>query len=73
MTVEVYSKPECQPCRLTKKVLDDEGIAYEDRDALEYREYLEGLGHLSAPVVVVGDDHWAGFKPDRLRGLRMVA
>ena len=27
------------------------------------------LGHLSAPVVVAGGDHWAGFRPDRIAAL----
>jgi len=24
------------------------------------------LGYLQAPVVVAGDDHWSGFRPDRI-------
>jgi glutaredoxin-like protein NrdH len=27
------------------------------------------LGYLQAPVVVVGNDHWSGFRPDRIRAL----
>lgn len=27
------------------------------------------LGYLQAPVVVAGDDHWAGFRPDRIKNL----
>jgi glutaredoxin-like protein NrdH len=31
------------------------------------------LGYSAAPVVVVGDEHWSGFRPDRLRGLVTAA
>jgi len=24
------------------------------------------LGHRQLPVVVAGDEHWSGFRPDRL-------
>ena len=28
------------------------------------------LGYLQAPVVVAGNDHWSGFRPDRIKALR---
>jgi glutaredoxin-like protein NrdH len=27
------------------------------------------LGYLQAPVVVAGNDHWSGFRPDRIKVL----
>jgi glutaredoxin-like protein NrdH len=27
------------------------------------------LGYLQAPVVTAGDDHWSGFRPDRIKAL----
>jgi glutaredoxin-like protein NrdH len=27
------------------------------------------LGYLQAPVVVAGNDHWSGFRPDRIKTL----
>lgn len=72
MTVIVYSKPGCQPCNLTIKALEKAGIAFEKRDITEdptAREACEALGYLSAPVVVAGDDHWSGFRPDRIKAL----
>jgi glutaredoxin-like protein NrdH len=27
------------------------------------------LGYLQAPVVVTGNDHWSGFRPDRIKAL----
>ena len=31
------------------------------------------LGHLQAPVVVAGGEHWSGFRPDRIKALAGVA
>ncbi|KJQ99410.1 NrdH-redoxin, partial [Gordonia sihwensis] len=33
------------------------------------RDYVLSLGYLQAPVVVAGDDHWSGFRPDRIKQL----
>lgn len=27
------------------------------------------LGYLQAPVIVAGDEHWSGFRPDRIKTL----
>jgi glutaredoxin-like protein NrdH len=35
----------------------------------EARDYVMALGYLQAPVVVAGNDHWSGFRPDRIKGL----
>ena len=72
--ITVYTQPSCIQCTMTKKQLDKLGIDHDTVDVStdpEAHAYVTGLGYTSAPVVVVGDgeDHWAGFKPDRLRGL----
>jgi len=68
--IVVYSKPACVQCTATYRALDDKGIPYhvvdlsEDAAALAY---VQDLGYLQAPVVVVDDeDHWAGFRPDHI-------
>ncbi len=72
MTVTVYSKPACTACTATYRSLDKYGIDYdvvdisEDHDA---REYVLGLGHLQAPVVIAGDQVWSGFRPDNIAAL----
>lgn len=69
--IDVYSAPNCQPCRMTCRALDRRGIAYRVLDAAEHAEYLRGLGHQSAPVVVAPDGrHWAGFRPDLIAQLQ---
>jgi glutaredoxin-like protein NrdH len=72
MTVTVYTKPACVQCNATYKALDKQGIAYETVDITadgDARDYVLALGYLQAPVVVAGDDHWSGFRPDRIKTL----
>lgn len=71
-TVTVYTKPGCQPCRMTLRRLDAAGLDYttvdisQDDDA---RDYVMSLGYQQAPVVVAGGTHWSGFRPERIKGL----
>lgn len=70
----VYSKPNCVQCTATKKQFDIQGIEHEvvditiDHDA---RDYVLSLGHLTAPVVVVGDRSWSGYRPDLIQELKV--
>lgn len=76
MTITVYTKPACVQCNATYKALDKVGVEYtvvdisQDDDA---RDYVMALGYLQAPVVVAGEDHWSGFRPDRIKALATVA
>ena len=68
----MYTKPACVQCNATYKALDKQGIAYEIVDITldtEARDYVMALGYLQAPVVVAGNDHWSGFRPDRIKAL----
>lgn len=72
MSVTVYTLPSCVQCEQTKKTLTKNGVPYEVVDLSENEEAYEmvkGLGYQSAPVVVAGDEHWSGFRPDRLSSL----
>ncbi len=72
MSITVYTKPACVQCSATFKALDKQGIGYEKVDITldnEARDYVMALGYLQAPVVVAGNDHWSGFRPDRIRAL----
>lgn len=72
MTVTVYTKPSCVQCTATYRALDSKGIEYEildlsaDETALET---VKGLGYLQAPVVITDEDHWSGFRPDKISEL----
>ena len=75
-TITVYTKPNCVQCNATYKALDKQGIAYDVVDISlddEARDYVMALGHLQAPVVVAGGEHWSGFRPDRIKALAGVA
>lgn len=72
MAVTVYSKPACVQCNATCRALDKAGIDYAIIDITEdaeARDYVMGLGYLQAPVVVAGEEHWGGFRPDRIKEL----
>lgn len=69
MTVTVYSQPACVQCTATTRALDAKGIAYRvidlSQDAAALAQVL-ALGYKQAPVVIAGDAHWAGFRPDMI-------
>ena len=72
--VTVYTQPSCVQCDMTKRLLERMRVEHTTVDVStdpDAHAYVTGLGYTAAPVVVVdgGGDHWAGFKPDRLRGL----
>ncbi len=73
--ITVYTKPACVQCNATYKALDKQGVAYNVVDIsedTEARDYVMALGYLQAPVVVAGNEHWSGFRPDRIKALSGV-
>jgi glutaredoxin-like protein NrdH len=59
-------------CTATYKALDKQGITYDTVDIsldAEARDYVMALGYLQAPVVVTENEHWSGFRPDRIKAL----
>lgn len=72
MEVTVYTKPSCVQCTATYRALDSQGIEYEIVDLSEDPAALETvkeLGYRQAPVVVTGNEHWSGFRPDKILGI----
>ena len=69
MAITVYSKPSCVQCNATYRALDAKGIEYDVTDVSEDATALEqvkSLGYMQAPVVVADEDHWSGFRPDKI-------
>lgn len=69
MSVTVYTKPSCVQCTATYRALDSKGIEYEVLDLSEDASALEqvkALGYLQAPVVIADEEHWSGFRPDKI-------
>lgn len=72
MAITVYSKPRCVQCDATKRALDKSGIDYELIDVTQdatARERMMNLGYLQAPVVITEENHWSGFRPEKLKFL----
>lgn len=69
MTITVYSKPACVQCTATTRALDARGLSYDLIDLTEDAQAMErvtALGYRQAPVVIAGEAHWAGFRPDMI-------
>jgi glutaredoxin-like protein NrdH len=69
MAITVYTKPACMQCKATYRALEGKGIQYDVRDLSQDDAALEAvkeLGYLQAPVVVTEEDHWSGFRPDKI-------
>ncbi|MER2222892.1 MAG: glutaredoxin-like protein NrdH, partial [Rhodococcus sp. (in: high G+C Gram-positive bacteria)] len=63
-------------CNATYRALDKAGIEYDVIDITENaqaRDYVMSLGYLQAPVVVAGENHWSGFRPDEISKLTPAA
>lgn len=72
MSVTVYSKPACVQCSATTRALDKHGISYAvidiSRDQAAF-DMVQNMGYRQVPVVIAGDTHWAGFRPDMISAL----
>ncbi|WP_041684883.1 glutaredoxin-like protein NrdH [Renibacterium salmoninarum] len=76
MTVTVYTKPACVQCNATYRALDKKGITYQSVDLSQDPEALErvrAFGYLQAPVVVTEQDHWSGFRPDKIDAIAQAS
>lgn len=72
MSVIVYSKPSCVQCTATYRALDRKGVDYHVVDLsedVEAFDMVRNLGYMQVPVVVAGEQHWAGFRPDMISAL----
>ncbi|WP_232549292.1 glutaredoxin-like protein NrdH [Propioniciclava soli] len=69
-TITVYSKPACVQCTATYRAMDKLGLEYEVIDLAEDEAALlavMAMGYQQVPVVVDGEEHWGGFRPDRIK------
>ncbi|MBR5951566.1 MAG: glutaredoxin-like protein NrdH [Actinomycetaceae bacterium] len=72
MSITLYTKPACVQCNATKRALKKQGLEFAEVDLTQDAEALEtvkALGYQSAPVVFADGDHWAGFRPDKIKAL----
>ncbi len=70
--ITVYSKPACVQCTATTRELDKKGISYDYIDLTKdvpAMKKVRDMGYMTAPVVITEDDHWGGFRPDKIAQL----
>lgn len=70
--VTVYTQPNCQPCRATKKRMEKLGIPFNEVDITSDPSALDTLraeGWQSAPVVKTQYETWGGFNPSKIDAL----
>ena len=57
---------------MTKRLMDKIGVEYDTINISENPEELDKLielGYRAAPVVVSGEESWAGFQPEKITAL----
>lgn len=72
MSIVIYSKPACVQCTATYRALDQRGISYSVVDISKDEQALSmvrSMGYLQVPVIVTENDHWSGFRPDKINTL----
>lgn len=75
MSIIIYSKPDCVQCNATYRAFDKQGIDYQvvdltlDQQALNH---VKSLGYQQVTVIIAGDDHWSGFRPDKIGALALT-
>ncbi|WLG15389.1 thioredoxin domain protein [Enterococcus phage PEF9] len=73
--IKVYTKDMCQACKMTKRVLTEAGVSFDEvfvdvRTDTETVEMLRLAGFRSFPVVMLDEDFdtaISGFHPPRLK------
>lgn len=74
--ITVYTKPSCVQCTATFRALDARGLEYRSVDLSQDPGALDvvmAMGYMQAPVVVTDNDHWSGFRPDKIATLAAAA
>jgi len=72
MAVTVYTLPACVQCDSTKRMLQRNQVDYDEVDMSQdplALEMVKTMGYTSAPVVVADQEHWSGFRMDKIQAL----
>lgn len=69
-TLAVYTSDTCPYCDMLKRFLDQQGIAYEERNISRNHEYVHDLiqmGFNGVPITVVdGEEAIVGYDPNSI-------
>ncbi len=69
MIITIYTKPDCVQCHATCRAMDKKGINYRLVDLMEDLQalaHVRSLGYQQVPVVQTANEHWSGFRPDKI-------
>lgn len=72
MAITVYTKPSCVQCTATTRALNKYGLEFTEVDLVEDADALatiKSLGYQQAPVIFADGEHWAGYRPDKIKAL----
>lgn len=72
MTIKLFSKNNCMQCKMAKRFLDANHVAFEEINIDEEPQYIEELkaqGYQSLPVILSDKPAIIGFRPDQLKAL----
>lgn len=72
MKVIVYTLPSCVQCDSTKRMLSRGLVEFEEIDLSKSKKAMDKIkawGYTQAPVVEAGDQHWSGFRMERVQGI----
>ena len=70
--IVIYTLPDCQACKATRRALDKYGLAYESINLSERPDLADQLrkqGFVQAPIIISGEHAWSGYRPDLIRSL----
>ena len=69
--VKVYSTPTCPYCKMAKKFLEDNGVAYQDLNVAEDKaareEMITKSGQMGVPVIDIDGEFMLGFSQAHLK------
>ena len=70
--VKVYSTPTCPYCRMTKKFLEENSVAYTDLNVADDKaardEMISQSGQMGVPVIMIDGEAVIGFDQASLKG-----
>lgn len=76
LMIKIFSKPNCVQCSMTLRTLDRQGVSYQVVDVSQDADaaaQVQAWGYRQVPVVQFGEEHWSGFRPERLAALPVSA
>jgi len=68
--ITIYGQPNCQPCRLARRQLDNEAVPYSYVDLSKHPEKLQQFkeqGLQSTPIIETPTERFTGLQPDRIK------